>query len=436
MRCRNVTKQLSAFLDGELPPVEAERIQTHLKSCPECAKQRDALERTMQAVGDLPAVGAPTGLRQKILADLESAPSTREPAARRAHVRRWRVLWPAAAAVLIAAGVFLLSRPMQRTKSRTVAVLDRDETHAPRRDYSYHRTRQEDGRLGRIPSLEAVIPSAKPLRKEEALDRDKATEFESKLDHRFTGAPKSAARPLTDIAAEAPAAAVTAAFDETAPKRSNGDRSLAAADALAWAGEAESGAGAPRPGALEAGEEITIVSADPAAAFARVAGLVEEKGWTIADTPQVVAKLEQVRPAATRRMELLLTRAQTARLKAELAHAGLLPKPPATSVAGKPAAPARALRHMIAASPAPPADRQAEKKRLAEREAREEGIAGPVPAVGGRPAPEAVVGTLALNEVATQEAEPARAEKARARRRGMLQRVTLHFVTPPPKAAP
>lgn len=39
MRCRKVTRKLSAFLDGEVGERQKERIASHLKTCPSCGEE-------------------------------------------------------------------------------------------------------------------------------------------------------------------------------------------------------------------------------------------------------------------------------------------------------------------------------------------------------------------------------------------------------------
>lgn len=38
IRCREVLERLSAYLDGELPRREVERVEAHLRGCDRCAR--------------------------------------------------------------------------------------------------------------------------------------------------------------------------------------------------------------------------------------------------------------------------------------------------------------------------------------------------------------------------------------------------------------
>ena len=88
MRCRKVTHQISAFLDGELTPKEAARIQKHLDACPRCRAEREALERTIHSVKELPLVPAPASLRDNVLAGLEGEAEEKAPVPAPARSRR------------------------------------------------------------------------------------------------------------------------------------------------------------------------------------------------------------------------------------------------------------------------------------------------------------------------------------------------------------
>lgn len=57
MRCKNVDKNLTAFLDGELPNRLRQRVESHLADCANCQAERDALERVRRAVDGMKAPG-------------------------------------------------------------------------------------------------------------------------------------------------------------------------------------------------------------------------------------------------------------------------------------------------------------------------------------------------------------------------------------------
>jgi len=53
MRCRNVRKNLVAYLDGEISGRRLERVRAHLRSCTACAGELDACARLRSALASL-----------------------------------------------------------------------------------------------------------------------------------------------------------------------------------------------------------------------------------------------------------------------------------------------------------------------------------------------------------------------------------------------
>lgn len=98
MSCRELREQFSAYLDGELPPEEAQAVSRHVEGCAECARELDDLRRTIEALAEWPVLKAPEGLKAKILAKLEVESGSGKGRA----VSRMRSLWPAAAAIIVA----------------------------------------------------------------------------------------------------------------------------------------------------------------------------------------------------------------------------------------------------------------------------------------------------------------------------------------------
>jgi len=101
-RCHRMQEQLTAWIDGELSPRRAERVRTHLATCPCCAVeaeslraavawQRDALTRVVAVE---PFNATPLRVQvQRMLADVDALPVERE----------WR--WWLTPAVLASAAV-------------------------------------------------------------------------------------------------------------------------------------------------------------------------------------------------------------------------------------------------------------------------------------------------------------------------------------------
>lgn len=62
--CDQITAQLVAYADGELPPAEAQTVKDHLATCAECQAALGRLERSLQAARRVWAeVATPVGPR-------------------------------------------------------------------------------------------------------------------------------------------------------------------------------------------------------------------------------------------------------------------------------------------------------------------------------------------------------------------------------------
>lgn len=67
MNCQEIRIWLNAYLDGELPAGEAEKVKRHLETCPACCRQAEALRRIGSALDRLPPLTAPPGFYRKTL---------------------------------------------------------------------------------------------------------------------------------------------------------------------------------------------------------------------------------------------------------------------------------------------------------------------------------------------------------------------------------
>ena len=104
MRCKKAMAQFSAYLDGPLTVEERKAVREHLAGCERCRAELEALDRAAYAVADLPRLRAPSDLRDQVMAKLEGV----KPA--EARPPRWRMYWGAAAAVVFAVAIMLLTR--------------------------------------------------------------------------------------------------------------------------------------------------------------------------------------------------------------------------------------------------------------------------------------------------------------------------------------
>ena len=105
MGCRDIRESISACVDGEASPVEAEAVREHLASCEQCR----SLERQMRAVGAgvrQVRVSVPDRFREKVFARLDSEGAL--PKRKKLFSAAWRfAAVPLAAAAAL--GLFLLT---------------------------------------------------------------------------------------------------------------------------------------------------------------------------------------------------------------------------------------------------------------------------------------------------------------------------------------
>jgi len=67
MNCQDVRKRLDAWVDGEMPASETERITGHLENCAKCRQHAGALRRMTTALDRLPPLKTPAGLSQRTM---------------------------------------------------------------------------------------------------------------------------------------------------------------------------------------------------------------------------------------------------------------------------------------------------------------------------------------------------------------------------------
>ena len=67
MNCQEIRNRLDAYVDGELPAGEAEKVNRHLEACPACRHQAEVLRQIGSALDLLPPLTAPPRLYRKAL---------------------------------------------------------------------------------------------------------------------------------------------------------------------------------------------------------------------------------------------------------------------------------------------------------------------------------------------------------------------------------
>jgi hypothetical protein len=71
MKCPDVSRRLSARLDGDLPPVGAGAVDSHLEGCERCRARAAQLREVCALVADLPRLEASESVAQEVLTRLE-----------------------------------------------------------------------------------------------------------------------------------------------------------------------------------------------------------------------------------------------------------------------------------------------------------------------------------------------------------------------------
>jgi anti-sigma factor RsiW len=102
MTTEHVREELSAYVDGELPPDRAMAVADHLTTCAECSSDYAAMLATVRTVrAEMVQLRAPDVLRARIRASLreESQETVRRVAPTPRHA--WRIPWNAVAAALV-----------------------------------------------------------------------------------------------------------------------------------------------------------------------------------------------------------------------------------------------------------------------------------------------------------------------------------------------
>jgi anti-sigma factor RsiW len=127
MTTRHPVDDLTALVDGALPPARAREIERHLDACATCQAERDRLSAAVAAFRQVsPAPEPSPQFASRLSARLaREEPPRRSWAARLGafvdpSALRWKIAAPAAAAAL-AGGVVFAAVRMQRAEERAVA---------------------------------------------------------------------------------------------------------------------------------------------------------------------------------------------------------------------------------------------------------------------------------------------------------------------------
>lgn len=134
MDCTAAQIALSAWLDGELSPQEAQELQEHLAGCPRCRALREEFTALSDLLREAPAPAVPPALKEQVMANL---PPQEGPKGKLISVqwKRWGAMAAVAAIVIAAAVWFRFPTATKKDASADLAaVTSNDLANAPADD--------------------------------------------------------------------------------------------------------------------------------------------------------------------------------------------------------------------------------------------------------------------------------------------------------------
>src|SRR5262249_20641919 len=111
MTCRDVERELEAYVDGELEPESARALHDHLDECAACRRRVSERQALGRLVRSAPYYTAPDRLRARVLAQ-----------AGRPRSMRRTLTWAAAAVVVVSAGSGIALLRSSATRSDLMAA--------------------------------------------------------------------------------------------------------------------------------------------------------------------------------------------------------------------------------------------------------------------------------------------------------------------------
>lgn len=75
MRCQDILKMLSSYLDGVLEPSDREAVKIHLACCPACRAEWEELTLSISLLQELPELAPPAGFRAGLMDKIDKLPA-------------------------------------------------------------------------------------------------------------------------------------------------------------------------------------------------------------------------------------------------------------------------------------------------------------------------------------------------------------------------
>jgi anti-sigma factor RsiW len=117
--CEAWQDQISAYLDGELPPHEEHAVHAHLRACASCAEALVDLVPLVQAIRNVPPHEPPRDLWPRLAAELRHDPRF---FARRLPLPRRELGWVAAALLIVVGGAAVMQHQAPAEPPRVADV--------------------------------------------------------------------------------------------------------------------------------------------------------------------------------------------------------------------------------------------------------------------------------------------------------------------------
>jgi anti-sigma factor RsiW len=67
MSCKEFVELVTDYLEGRMPPAEAERFDAHIELCPPCLRYLDQMRSTLEALGRIPEDSISAAARTELL---------------------------------------------------------------------------------------------------------------------------------------------------------------------------------------------------------------------------------------------------------------------------------------------------------------------------------------------------------------------------------
>lgn len=112
--CEDYIELISAAVDGELSPLEREKLEAHFAQCPDCwALMNDltAIHAALSPTVAAPLMEAPAGLKEDILSAVNASKVTALPVKKNFYYKKWLASAAALALVMAGAWGWYASRP-------------------------------------------------------------------------------------------------------------------------------------------------------------------------------------------------------------------------------------------------------------------------------------------------------------------------------------